>query len=70
MGHQQILDVLQRAQGQAQNSSVQQHLTQATQSVQKHLDRARELQQSLTSGGTGAAGDTTGKAKSDTGRRG
>jgi predicted outer membrane protein len=68
--HQQVLDVLQRAQGQPQNANIQQHLQMVTQGVQKHLDRARELQQSLMSGGTGAAGDTGAKAKSDTGRRG
>lgn len=68
--HQQVLDVLQRAQGQAQNTGVQQHVQMMTQGIQKHLDRARELQQTLTTGGTGAAGDTAAKAKSDTGRRG
>src|SRR5688500_1875675 len=57
-GHQQVLDLLQRAQGQAQNADVQQHLATAVKSVQAHLDRGQQLQQSLMSGGTGTAGDT------------
>ena len=65
MGHQQVLDLLQRAQGQPQNADVQQHLSAAVKEVQTHLDRARELQQSLASG-TGTASDTTSKARSDT----
>lgn len=74
MMHQQVLDVLRGAQAQAQDSTVQQHLTKVTESVQKHLDRARELQQAVMTGGTGSgtAGDTSGKGRtgSDTGRRG
>ena len=70
MGHQQVLDLLQRSQSQAQNADLQNHLTEAVKEVQTHLDRARELQQSLTSSGTGAAGDSASKAKSDTARRG
>jgi putative membrane protein len=76
-GHQQVLSLLQSAQ--AQNSSLQQHVTAATKGVQEHLDKGQQLQQSLTSGASGAMSDTTsksksksdtGKAKSDTGRRG
>ena len=73
MGHQQVLDLFQRAQGQAQNPDVQSHLTQATQEVQKHLESARELQQTLQNASTGAtAGDSASKSKTraDTGRRG
>lgn len=70
MGHQQVLDLLQRAQNQAQNAEVQKHLTKATTEVQDHLQRAQQLQQNLASGGTGRTGDTTSKMKSDTGRRG
>jgi putative membrane protein len=73
MGHQQVLDLLQRSQGQAQNADVQQHLTQATTEVQNHLQRAQQIQQSLMSGGTGGAsgGDTASRTKtgSDTARR-
>jgi len=61
-----VLDLLQRSQGQAQNADVQQHLSAAVKEVQTHLDRARELQQSLASGTTGTASDTTSKARSDT----
>jgi len=73
--HQQVLDVLQRSQGQTQDSTVQRHLTTATESVQKHLDRARQVQQAVMQGGTGTGtgttpGDTASKAKSDTGSRG
>jgi putative membrane protein len=70
MGHQQVLDLLQRAQNQAQNADVQNHVADAVKEVQTHLDRARELQQSLTSGGTGAVGDSASKTRADTGRRG
>jgi putative membrane protein len=68
MGHQQVLDLLQRSQSQAQNAGVQQHLTAAMKDVQSHLERAQQLQQSLMSGG--AAGDTTMKGKADTTRKG
>ena len=73
MGHQQVLDLLQRAQSQAQNSSVQQHLTASMKDVQSHLERAQQLQQRLASGATsdtatGARTDT-GRAKGDTSRR-
>ena len=76
-GHQQVLSLLQSAQ--AQNSSLQQHVTAATKGVQEHLEKGQQVQQSLTSGASGAMSDTTsksksksdtGKAKSDTGRRG
>jgi len=76
-GHQQVLSLLQSAQ--AQNSSLQQHVTAATKDVQEHLDKGQQLQQSLASGASGSMSDTTsksksksdtGKAKSDTGRRG
>lgn len=76
MGHQEVLDLLQRAQGQAQNSEVQQHLTAAMKSVQEHLDHGRELQQSLTNAGMGSdsasksGSDTTSKTRPDTSRRG
>ena len=70
MGHQQVLDLLQRSQNQAQNADVQNHLADAVKEVQGHLDRARELQQSLAGGGTGAAGDSASKTRADTGRRG
>jgi len=70
MSHQQVLDMLQRAQSQAQNSEVKQHLTAAVQGVTSHLERAQKLQQSLASGGSGMSGDSTSKTKGDTGRRG
>lgn len=70
MGHQQVLDLLQRSQNQAQNSNVQSHVADAVKEVQSHLDRAKELQQSLMSGGTGTTGDSTSKTRSDTARKG
>ncbi len=71
-GHEQVLTVLQQAQNQAQDSTLKQHVTKAAASVQQHLERARQVQQAVMTGGTGtgAAGDTTSKARSDTGRRG
>jgi putative membrane protein len=78
-GHQQVLSLLQSAQSQAQNSSLQQHVAAAIKSVQSHLDKGQQLQQSLASGASGSMSDTasksksksdTGKSKSDTGRRG
>jgi hypothetical protein len=80
MGHQQVLDLLQRAQSQAQNPSVQQHLTASMKDVQSHLERAQQLQQRLASGATSDSAtkgktDTssskadTGRAKGDTSRR-
>ena len=69
MAHQQVLDLLQRSQSQAQNSDVQNHMTEAVKVVQTHLDKGRELQQSLMNGGTGAMGDSASKSKSDTARR-
>ena len=76
-GHQQVLSLLQSAQSQAQNSSLQQHVAAAIKDVQSHLDKGQQLQQSLASGASGSPSDTasksksdTGKSKSDTGRRG
>ena len=69
-GHEQVLTILQQAQTQAQDSSLKQRLTQATQSVQQHLERARQVQQTVMTGATGAASDSASKARSDTGRRG
>ncbi len=69
-GHQQVLSLLQSAQSQAQNSSVQQHVAAAIKDVQSHLDKGQQLQQSLMSGASGSPSDTTSKSKSDTGRRG
>ena len=66
--HQQVLDLLQRSQSQAQNSELQNHLSEAVKEVQAHLERGRELQQTLMNGGTSA--DSTSKTRSDTGRRG
>jgi len=65
MGHQQVFDLLQRAQSQAQNSSVQQHLTASMKDVQSHLERAQQLQQRLASGATS---DSATKGKADTGK--
>jgi hypothetical protein len=72
-----VLSLLQSAQGQAQNASLQQHVAAAIKAVQSHLDKGQQLQQSLTSGASGSMSDTTsktksdtGKSKSDTGRRG
>jgi putative membrane protein len=65
MGHQQVFDLLQRAQSQAQNSGVQQHLTASMKDVQSHLERAQQLQQRLASGATS---DSATKGKTDTGR--
>lgn len=69
--HQQVLDLLQRSQSQAQNSGVQQHLTAAIKSIQDHLERGQKLQQSLTSGG-GMGNDSASKSRSgsDTSRKG
>jgi putative membrane protein len=67
-GHQQVLSLLQSAQGQAQNSSLQQHVAAAIKGVQEHLDKGQQLQQSLTSGASGSMSDTTSKTKSDTGK--
>lgn len=71
-GHEHVLSILQQAQTQAQDSSVKQRLTQATESVQQHLERARQVQQAVMTGGTGtgATRDSASKARSDTGRRG
>jgi len=77
-GHQQVLSLLQSAQSQAQNASLQQHVAAAIKDVQSHLDKGQQLQQSLTSGASSSPSDTTSKSKrdttpkskSDTGRRG
>lgn len=69
MGHQQVLDLLQRSQGQAQNANVKNHLTEAVKVVQAHLQRGQRLQQML-SQDAGTTGDSTTKTRSDTGRRG
>jgi putative membrane protein len=69
-GHQQVLSLLQSAQSQAQNPSLQQHVAAAIKDVQSHLEKGQQLQQSLTSGASGSPSDTTSKSKSDTGRRG
>jgi putative membrane protein len=44
MGHQNTLNFLQAAQNQAQNAELKSMITAAIPDVQKHLDRARELQ--------------------------
>ncbi|HSA55284.1 MAG TPA: DUF4142 domain-containing protein [Gemmatimonadaceae bacterium] len=54
-GHQQALDILQRAQNNVSNAQLEQHFTEAISTVRQHLDRAREVQQGL---GT-RTGDTT-----------
>jgi len=71
-GHQQVLDLLQRSQSQAQNPGVQKHVAAAIKDVQSHLERGQKLQQSLASGGSAGASDSTSKSKtrSDTGKRG
>src|SRR5689334_21824284 len=61
-GHQQVLDLLQRSQSQAQNPQVQQHVTAAIKDVQSHLERGQKLQQSLTSA-AGMGNDSTSKSK-------
>jgi putative membrane protein len=43
-GHQNTLNFLQQAQNQAQNADLKQMIATAIPDVQKHLDRARELQ--------------------------
>ena len=72
MGHQQVLDLLQRAQSQAQNPGVQQHLTASMKDVQSHLERAQQLQQRLASGATSDSATKgkmdTSSSKADTGR--
>lgn len=70
MAHQQVLDMMQRAQGQAQNSGVQQRMTAAMKEVQGHLEMGQQLQQRLTGGGASADSTTKGKSGADTGRRG
>jgi putative membrane protein len=73
-GHQEVLTLLQSAQ--AQDAALQKHVAAAIKDVQSHLEKGQQLQQSLSSGATGAASDTTSKSKSkpkpgaDTGRRG
>jgi len=71
-GHQQVLSLLQSAQSQAQNASLQQHVAAAIKDVQSHLDKGQQLQQSLASGASGSMNDTTSKSKSksksDTGK--
>lgn len=59
--HQQGLDLVQRMQQNVQNQELRQHLTQTASVIERHLERARELQQNL----NGAAAGT-----SDTGSRG
>ena len=71
-GHQQVLKLLQSAQ--AQDSVLQKHVTAAVADVQSHLEKGQQLQQSLSSGASGAGADSTSKSKpktgADTGRRG
>ena len=77
-GHQQVLSLLQSAQAEAQNPSLQQHVAAAIKGVQSHLDKGQQLQQAIASGASGSPNDTTSKSKkdttskskSDTGRRG
>ena len=69
-GHQQVLSLLQSAQAEAQNPSLQHHVAAAIKGVQSHLDKGQQLQQALASGASGSPSDTTSKSKSDTGRRG
>ena len=69
-GHQQVLSLLQSAQAEAQNPSLQQHVAAAIKGVQSHLDKGQQLQQALASSASGSPSDTTSKSKSDTGRRG
>jgi len=52
--HQQVLSILQQLQGRAQNSDLQRLIGETVTTVQKHLDRAREVQLKL----SGTAGDT------------
>jgi len=69
-GHRDVLALLQSAQ--AQNPEVQQHVTVAIKAVQSHLEKGQQLQQSLSSGASGAPSDTASKskAKPDTTGRG
>ena len=77
-GHQQVLSLLQSAQAEAKNPSLQQHVAAAIKGVQSHLDKGQQLQQAIASGASGSPNDTTSKSKkdttskskSDTGRRG
>lgn len=55
-GHQSVLDMLQQLQNRTQNTQLQQHLTQVTSTVQKHLDQARAIQGKL---GATTTPDTT-----------
>jgi putative membrane protein len=64
--HQQALDLLQRMQGQVQNAQLKEHVTKLIPVVQSHLDRARQLQSSLGTGGT----TDTGRTATDTARKG
>jgi putative membrane protein len=72
-GHQEVLNLLQSAQSQAQDPALQKHVAAAIKDVQSHLEKGQQLQQSLSSGAAGSASDTS-KAKTktgaDTGRRG
>ena len=65
-GHQQVLSLLQSAQAEAQNPSLQQHVAAAIKGVQSHLDKGQQLQQALASSASGSPSDTTSKSKSDT----
>jgi putative membrane protein len=72
-GHQQVLDLLQSAQSQVQDSALQKHVAAAIKDVQSHLEKGQQLQQSLSSGAAGSASDTSKsktKTGADTGRRG
>ena len=66
-GHQTVLDLLNRAQGQVQNAALRQHLTEMIPKVQQHLDRARQLQGTIAGTGTGT---DTARSGADTARKG
>lgn len=56
MAHQNTLQMVQKATGEAQNAALKQMLQQVTPDIQRHLDEAKTLQSKLASGAAGTAG--------------
>lgn len=57
MAHQNTLQMVQKAEGQAQNAALKQMLQQVAPDIQRHLDEAKQLQGKL-AGGAGASAPT------------
>ena len=56
LSHQNTLQMVQKATGQAQNAALKQMLQQVTPDIQHHLDEAKTLQSKLAGGAAGTAG--------------